>query len=205
MKNQFDDEIYNIEWSDIENAEMDYENYLDDIEGFFKEDFEDEEEINSETIANMKELEELTREIREKLPRLMELSEGQRLITLISDEPNDIYEGAYERIGIGAELLENGNIEIGGYEYEIGKSFEVVGKDPMLNDVLEWHQDYYSKNSHFEVETFSAEGVKYSIGCFYSYDSDDEIEKYFWDLSKTYLKDQSPELIKFLHSLIKTN
>ncbi len=26
-----------------------------------------------------------------------------------------------------------------------------------------------------------------------------------WDLSKPYLKDQSPELIKFLHSLIKTN
>jgi hypothetical protein len=37
----FDEELYTIEWSDIENAEMDYENYLNDIENFFREDFED--------------------------------------------------------------------------------------------------------------------------------------------------------------------
>lgn len=36
----FDEELYTIEWSDIENAEIDYENYLDDIESFFREDFE---------------------------------------------------------------------------------------------------------------------------------------------------------------------
>lgn len=88
--------------------------------------------------------------------------------------------------------------------YNIGNDFEIVGLSPMLNDVLEWHQDYFSKNSHFEVESFTAEDVKYSIGCFYNYDSDDELEKYFWDLSKPFIKDQSPELIKFLHSLIKT-
>ncbi len=28
----FDEELYTVEWSDIENAEMDYENYLNDIE-----------------------------------------------------------------------------------------------------------------------------------------------------------------------------
>lgn len=171
MKEIFDDDLYNIEWRDIENAEMDYENYLDDVEGFFKEDFEDEEEINSETINNMKELEELTREIWERLPRL-------------------IYEDEHE-------LFDESN----GYRHT---EKLLIPEPPMLNDILEWHNDYYSKNSHFEVETFSAEGVKYSIGCFYSYDSDDEIEKYFWNLSKIYLKDQSPELIKFLHSLIKT-
>jgi hypothetical protein len=119
----------------------------------------------------MKELEELTREIREKLPRLTTKD------WMIDTDP---------QTGL------NTKIDI------------VIPKDPMLNDVMEWHQDYFSKNSHFEVETFSAEGVKYSIGCFYSYDSDDEIEKYFWNLSKPYLKDQSPELIKFLHSLLKT-
>lgn len=37
----FDEDLYTIEWSDIENAEMDYENYLNDIESFFREDFED--------------------------------------------------------------------------------------------------------------------------------------------------------------------
>jgi len=37
----FDEDLYTIEWSDIEHAEMDYENYLNDIESFFREDFED--------------------------------------------------------------------------------------------------------------------------------------------------------------------
>ena len=37
----FNEDLYTIEWSDIENAEMDYENYLNDIENFFREDFED--------------------------------------------------------------------------------------------------------------------------------------------------------------------
>ncbi|REC80331.1 hypothetical protein DRF60_01060 [Chryseobacterium elymi] len=36
----FDEDLYTIEWSDIEHAEMDYENYLNDIESFFREDFE---------------------------------------------------------------------------------------------------------------------------------------------------------------------
>ncbi|KFE98583.1 hypothetical protein IX39_14210 [Chryseobacterium formosense] len=34
------DDLYTINWSDIENTEIDYENYLDDIENFFREDFE---------------------------------------------------------------------------------------------------------------------------------------------------------------------
>lgn len=35
-------DLFTIEWSDIENAEIDFENYLDDIENFFREDFENE-------------------------------------------------------------------------------------------------------------------------------------------------------------------
>lgn len=38
----FDKDLYTIEWSDIENVEIDYENYLNDIELFFKEEFEGE-------------------------------------------------------------------------------------------------------------------------------------------------------------------
>lgn len=34
------EDIYTINWSDIENIEIDYENHLEDIEIFFKEDFE---------------------------------------------------------------------------------------------------------------------------------------------------------------------
>ncbi|MGI9651214.1 hypothetical protein [Chryseobacterium sp. RLHN22] len=36
----FNENLYTITWSDIENTEIDYENYLDDIESFFREDFE---------------------------------------------------------------------------------------------------------------------------------------------------------------------
>ena len=36
----FNEDLYTITWSDIENTEIDYENYLDDIENFFREDFE---------------------------------------------------------------------------------------------------------------------------------------------------------------------
>jgi len=36
----FDEDLYTINWSDIENAEIDYNNYLDEIENFFREDFE---------------------------------------------------------------------------------------------------------------------------------------------------------------------
>lgn len=37
-----DEELYSIVWSDIENAEMDYENYLNDIESFFTDEWEEE-------------------------------------------------------------------------------------------------------------------------------------------------------------------
>lgn len=36
----FNEDLYTITWTDIENTEIDYENYLDDIENFFREDFE---------------------------------------------------------------------------------------------------------------------------------------------------------------------
>jgi len=35
-----DKDIYTINWSDIENTEIDYDNYLKEIENFFREDFE---------------------------------------------------------------------------------------------------------------------------------------------------------------------
>lgn len=36
----FNENLHTINWSDIENTEIDYENYIDDIENFFREDFE---------------------------------------------------------------------------------------------------------------------------------------------------------------------
>ena len=35
-----DIDIYTLNWNDIEDTEIDYDNYLNDIESFFREDFE---------------------------------------------------------------------------------------------------------------------------------------------------------------------
>lgn len=35
-----DKDIYTVKWDDIENTEIDYDNYLNEIESFFREDFE---------------------------------------------------------------------------------------------------------------------------------------------------------------------
>lgn len=49
-----DNELYTIEWSDIENAETDYENYLTDIENFFREDFENDILEQEDEIENIR-------------------------------------------------------------------------------------------------------------------------------------------------------
>jgi len=35
----FNEDLYTIDWADIENTDIDYENYLSNIENFFREDF----------------------------------------------------------------------------------------------------------------------------------------------------------------------
>ncbi|WP_162087686.1 hypothetical protein [Chryseobacterium aquaeductus] len=45
-----EDNLYTISWSDIESTEPDYENYLNEIENFFREDFEN--DILEEDILN---------------------------------------------------------------------------------------------------------------------------------------------------------
>lgn len=100
----------------------------------------------------MKELEELTREIREKLPRLTNVQEY---------------------------TMNNGS------KIQWGENFPVL-----LNDVLDWLQ--VKSQSDFEP------GDKRYLTHFLAFKLSE------WDLSTSYLGDQSPELIKFLHSLIKT-
>lgn len=108
-------------------------------------------------MVTMKELEELTQEIREKLPRLKELEAG----------------------------------------------IFIIWKDPMLNDVLEWLTILELDQITVEFSNQEFMIVK-DLGPVQHWD-DHDYEGYIWDLSKPYLKDQSPELITFLHSLIKTN
>ena len=97
-------------------------------------------------------LEELTADIREKLPRLMYIT----------------------------------TLDFTYYKCKAKKYH-----DPMLNDVLEWY-----KNSQYE------NGVNVMHELLWTQTSEHILK--LWDLSKPYLKDQSPELISYLHSLIKT-
>ncbi|MEJ5105529.1 hypothetical protein [Chryseobacterium sp. MYb328] len=48
-----DENLYKVEWSDIENADMDYECYINDIENFFREEFEEDQVLTPEK-QNMK-------------------------------------------------------------------------------------------------------------------------------------------------------
>lgn len=69
-------------------------------------------------------------------------------------------------------------------------------KDPMLNDVLEWLDDkeicicQYVIDSRVRIHEWNGRS---------SYD----LTGIYWSLSSPYLKDQSPNLISFLHDLIK--
>jgi len=142
----------------------------------------------------MKELEELTAEIRKKLPRLMELESGQIIRSLIEDTSCIIDEGELFTVGKGDCTKFNENsIEIGGYIYIINKDFEIVGKDPMLNDVLEWFAVKEITGLHFVTNHFINFSLHNNMPTICGK----------WDLSKPFLKDQSPELIKFLYGFIK--
>ena len=138
-------------------------------------------------------LNELTTEIRKSIPRLMELSEGCEIISKIEDYFNNIEIESNFIIGKNAEF-DGEDIVIGEYCYGT-INFTIIGHEPLLNDVLEWHSlNGRCKYSHFEV----SKGEAY----FSIYDGE-ENESINWDLSKLKLSDQSEELIDFLHDLIK--
>ncbi|MFP3835375.1 hypothetical protein [Chryseobacterium sp. SIMBA_028] len=157
----------------------------------------------------MKALEQLTADIREKLPRLMDLTQGSIIKSLIEDKRNYLVKDSFLEIGYNEDytcLVDNQHVNIrqvhlDGYTYKL-ESFEIIGKEPILNDVLEWHSKHHSKNSHFEVFNIVMNDVKHPAGVFLDY-SEEDTARFIWDLSKPYLKDQTPELITFLHGLIK--
>jgi hypothetical protein len=116
----------------------------------------------------------LEADIRGKIPRLIDLTEGCRLIfqdkpktiMLVDEEPEKYF------------LVYSENKTGGWYSAEFIKSkATVIGKDPMLNDVYAW---LIILEDCAEVR--------------------DLVDK--WDLSKPYLRDQSQELIDYLATLI---
>jgi len=136
----------------------------------------------------MTNLEKLEKEIRLKLPRLMELSDGcivkfkmmngvmsKHFIIQCIDDKGDVY-------------CNNG------YTKPPQNNLIIIGHEIQLNDVLEWFRNKNVVNNRYvtisftEREGFIRIGEHYLIGD--------------WDLSKNLLKDQSQELIDSLSELI---
>ena len=67
---------------------------------------------------------------------------------------------------------------------------ETIGHEPLLNDVLEW---FLSVKDDSMLFTSTCGNIFLGLNK----------DKQIWDLSKSKLSDQSPELINFLHDLIK--
>lgn len=139
----------------------------------------------------MTNLERLEKDIREKLPRLMELTEGC-IFKSIKYTYKIIY---YDKISkLFKVLYINDGDCTWKYQEEIYNQ-TIIGHDILLNDILEWlgtiNQDYTFENNGFLL--------------YYYEDGYCRIEgstKPKWDLSKPLLKDQPQELIDYLASLI---
>lgn len=128
----------------------------------------------------MTNLEKLEKEIRDKLPRLMELSEGCIV---------DINNLSKVRLTHPIVTNEDGRICT---PYHVYTDFKVIGHEVLLNDVLEW------------LGVISEKGFPYAVltDCSLTkWDSPDFVDAGKWDLTKPHLKDQSQELIEYLAGL----
>lgn len=144
--------------------------------------------------------------IRQDIPRLMELSDGcwvrkKRLLYPEFEENEYFYNhirGVYQ--GDKSYILfsydEDGEVGQSSVDKDyLDKHFEVVGHEPMLNDVLEWvklnqfliDDLYVDEDGYFGLIDYGLREFK----CLNAH----------WDLSKRYLKDQSDEVIEFLYNL----
>ena len=125
--------------------------------------------------THQEKLNELTTEIRKAIPRLMELNDG----CVIENEYKTKYkiyynEKRYYNV-FNDELVSNSIVK------PLSKSYNIIGKEPQLNDVLEWLcNKFINNNTNYITQVLS-----------------------LWDLSKSKLSDQSEQLINFLHGLIQ--
>lgn len=140
----------------------------------------------------MTNLEKLEKDIREKLPRLVELTEGCEL----------------NYMGIKFSILKRNEAEnlftltsddIPSYTvqsiHHVESKCEVIGHPVMLNDVLEW---LGIKAEYIDEYAIDSAGKLLKFDDDYGY----EYLGKKWDLFKPYLKDQPQELIDYLASLI---
>ena len=123
--------------------------------------------------------------IRKDIPRLMELREG-----CLVGKDNEVFRIEENPKGDGYYVGRYFYL----YEESIAERYEIIGHDIMLNDVLEWGL----MNKLFNVElihkTLRMKPYKNLL----------HLNDYGrWDLSKSYFKNQSAELVKFLYNLKK--
>mgnify|MGYP003493460301 CR=1 FL=1 len=124
--------------------------------------------------THQEKLNELKAEIRKAIPRLMELSEGCE-IKIQYDVSFFITGKSFDTYYAVSE---------NGWNFKTLDSIDImetIGHEPLLNDVLEYFLEYTSLD-------FNTRQMAYILAS--------------WDLSKSKLSDQSPELINFLHDLI---
>ena len=127
--------------------------------------------------THQEKLNELKVEMRNAIPRLMELSEGCEIKTQsgtkykIYLEEESFYNCFNEKV-VTTSMTKPLSTH----------SYTIIGHEPLLNDVLEYFLEYTSLD-------FNTRQMAYILAS--------------WDLSKSKLSDQSPELINFLHDLIK--
>ena len=126
--------------------------------------------------THQEKLNELKVEMRNAIPRLMELSEGCEIKTQsgtkykIYLEEESFYNCFNEKV-VTTSMTKPLSTH----------SYTIIGHEPLLNDVLEYFLEYTS----LDFNTRQMADILASC-----------------DLSKSKLSDQSPELINFLHDLI---
>lgn len=140
-------------------------------------------------------IESLSNEIRKALPYLMELSEGC-IVEYFEDKTrykvNGIDNRSKLRITLYCSDLSTQYKQSSTFTYN-SNYYEIIGHEPMLNDVLAWLNKIEQNKVCF----------MYYNGYFFNYNDGVILLGISWNLEKPYLKDQSVELVNFLYSLVQ--
>jgi len=137
----------------------------------------------------------LKQRIQEAIPTLMDWSIGNIIKQIEGENSGDIY-----TIGYDCWLTSNGKyIELDdSLEYNLS-DFILIGKEPMLNDVLEWLKSISEYTDKYCI-TIGGDFLKMNF-IQSSFELINSHTNPRWDMSKPYLKDQSTELIEWLSTL----
>ncbi len=165
--------------------------------------------IKKKNMTREEKLQAVTADIRKKLPRLMKLEKGcliqshhfkdVREIFKVKElylKESDTYETAY------FSNCDQFTIEVT-FERDIQKN---IGKEPLLNDVLEWLIKKIINDSNTaivfdkNINGYLGIGIRKTSPAMYRGFCTNWAN---WDLSKSLLKDQSEDVIEFLFNYIR--